>query len=223
MNSEEGVSLAKMAVTVLLVVLVIGAVVAIVYKAYSWFNSGSDKLGDQVTSIGSSAYSQYDDVLVKGTDVLTALKSYRNADFGVVIANIQNLGTAYTPSNPSFSNGTQGCNYCGIVAAASGNFANKVPDMDANALYRVTISAVAANADAAPTGQQIVYEPKTSRYWCDNLHFTSGIADKNTNFSPTTDASITDAFVKQTGTFYSKLIYSKDTGDVCGVIFLQVE
>ena len=73
MNSEEGVSLAKMAVTVLLVVLVIGAVVAIVYKAYSWFNSGSDKLGDQVTSIGSSSYSQYDDVMVKGTDVLSAL------------------------------------------------------------------------------------------------------------------------------------------------------
>ena len=47
MNSDEGISLAKMAVAVLLVVLVIGAVVAIVYKAYSWFNSGADKLGDQ--------------------------------------------------------------------------------------------------------------------------------------------------------------------------------
>ena len=38
MNSEEGISLAKMAVAVLLVVLVIGAVVAIVYAASSWFN-----------------------------------------------------------------------------------------------------------------------------------------------------------------------------------------
>ena len=54
MNSEEGVSLAKMAVTVLLVVLVIGAVVAIVYAAYSWFSSGTDKLGAQVISIDKS-------------------------------------------------------------------------------------------------------------------------------------------------------------------------
>ena len=69
MNSDEGISLAKMAVAVLLVVLVIGAVVAIVYKAYSWFNSGADKLGDQVNSIDSSSYSTYDDSQVSGTEI----------------------------------------------------------------------------------------------------------------------------------------------------------
>lgn len=112
MNSEEGVSLAKMAVTVLLVVLVIGAVVAIVYKAYSWFNSGADKLGDQVNSIDSSSYSQYDDSQVSGTDVLTALKSYRDSNIAIVISNSQCGGYTQTLAN------TDGYNYCGLIKNA---------------------------------------------------------------------------------------------------------
>lgn len=87
MNSEEGMSMAKMAVTVLLVVLVIGAVVALVYAAYSWFSGGSDKLADTVTSIDKSSFSQYDDAQVSGTGVLSALKSYRESDIAIFIAN----------------------------------------------------------------------------------------------------------------------------------------
>ena len=89
MNSEEGMSMAKMAVTVLLVVLVIGAVVALVYAAYSWFSGGSDKLADTVTSIDKSSFSQYDDAQVSGTGVLSALKSYRESDIAIFIANTQ--------------------------------------------------------------------------------------------------------------------------------------
>ena len=206
MNSEEGVSLAKMAVTVLLVVLVIGAVVAIVQKAYSWFNSGSDKLGDQVTSIGSSAYSQYDDVMVKGTDVLSALKSYRDAEFGVVIVNLQNMnGTAYTPSTPNAN--CSGHSYCGTIKGT------KADDQ-----FSVKVA-----SSGEPTDCTVAYNDKEGKYFCTNLAFDpSGLVVRNTNFSVTTDSSQPGCFIKQTGSFYSKLIYSKDTGDVCGIIFLQV-
>lgn len=99
MNSEEGMSMAKMAVTVLLVVLVIGAVVALVYAAYSWFSSGSDKLGDTVTSIDKSSFSQYDDAQVSGTDVLSALKAYRESDIAIFICNTKCGGYTSTPGN----------------------------------------------------------------------------------------------------------------------------
>ncbi|MCM1234715.1 MAG: hypothetical protein NC489_31825 [Ruminococcus flavefaciens] len=105
--------MAKMAVTVLLVVLIIGAVVAIVYKAYSWFNSGADKLGDQVNSIDSSSYSTYDDSQVTGTDVLTALKSYRDSNIAIIIVNSQNGGYADAASS------AQGYNYCGLVKGST--------------------------------------------------------------------------------------------------------
>lgn len=99
MNSEEGMSMAKMAVTVLLVVLVIGAVVALVYAAYSWFSGGSDKLADTVTSIDKSSFSQYDDAQVSGTGVLSALKSYRESDIAIFICNTKCGGYTATPAN----------------------------------------------------------------------------------------------------------------------------
>lgn len=215
MNSEEGISLAKMAVAVLLVVLVIGAVVAIVYAAYSWFNGGTEKLGDQVSSIGASAYSQYDDVQVTGNDVLSALKTFRDADFAVVICNKNNYGNnpIFNPSEPKDVAGTA-YNYCAYLAND-----NKKTD-------------AADNADASKgeqtveigSGKRIHFDESAGHFLADNLLYsTSGTAVKNTNFSPTTDSSNSAQFVRTTGTFYSKLLYSNETGDACGVIFFQVE
>lgn len=101
MNSEEGMSMAKMAVTVLLVVLVIGAVVALVYAAYSWFGKGTDKLADNVTSIDKSAFSQFDDAQVSGTDVLSALKQYRESDIAIFVCNSKNGGYVNPPTATS--------------------------------------------------------------------------------------------------------------------------
>ena len=191
MNSEEGVSLAKMAVTVLLVVLVIGAVVAIVYKAYSWFNSGADKLGDQVNSIDSSSYSTYDDAQVTGTDVLTALKSYRDSNIAIVISNNQVSGGGYT--DPAAN--TPGYNYCGLIKGAA-------PD-----------SVVTVNYDSTK-GQFHVDEM--------DWNLDTGLVNRNTNFSPTTNKSKKEQFVKQGGQFYANLIWDDSTGEVCGIIFRQM-
>ena len=114
MNSEEGTSLAKMAVTVLLVVLVIGAVVGVVYMAYSWFTSGTEKLGDQVNSLDSSAYSQYDDKQCTGTDVLTALKTYRDSDVAIFIDNGK-CGAGYALDATS----ANVKNYCALAVGAA--------------------------------------------------------------------------------------------------------
>lgn len=212
MNSEEGISLAKMAVAVLLVVLVIGAVVAIVYAAYSWFNGGTEKLGDQVSSIGASAYSQYDDVQVTGNDVLSALKTFRDADFAVVVCNKNN----YTSENQGdkavpFTPGTPAS-----VKATARNYCAK--------LEGSTIVKDDASSNEISIGNIITYNGDSGRFEVSNIDFKdSGTSEKNTNFSPTTDSSNTNAFVRTTGTFYSKLLYSTSTGDACGVIFFQVE
>lgn len=114
MNSEEGMSMAKMAVTVLVVVLVISAVVALVYAAYSWFSSGSDKLGDTVTSIDKSSFSQYDDAQVQGVDVLSALKSYRESDIAIFISNTKCGGyTAQPVSTDAYA-------YCALPSGWQG-------------------------------------------------------------------------------------------------------
>ena len=220
MNSEEGISLAKMAVAVLLVVLVIGAVVAIVYAAYSWFNGGTEKLGDQVSSIGASAYSQYDDVQVTGNDVLSALKTFRDADFAVVICNKNNYGTGpiFNPSSPSTVSGTA-YNYCAYLANSNTNNNNNNNNNDNADASKGTLT-VGIGGESG----RIHFDESAGHFLTNNLLYsTSGTAVKNTNFSPTTDSSNSNQFVRTTGTFYSKLLYSSETGDACGVIFFQVE
>lgn len=224
MNSEEGISLAKMAVAVLLVVLVIGAVVAIVYAAYSWFNGGTEKLGDQVSSIGASAYSQYDDVQVTGNDVLSALKTFRDADFAVVICNKNNYADKkiFTPGSPENTSANSARNYCALVktdttsstSTTNPTDTNKQPAAAKDGTYLLGIG----------EGNVVKYNKTAGRFETGNLDYNaSGTAKKNTNFSPTTDSSQKEAFVRTTGTFYSKLLYSSETGDACGVIFFQVE
>lgn len=199
MNSEEGVSLAKMAVTVLLVVLVIGAVVAIVYKAYSWFNSGADKLGDQVNSIDSSSYSQYDDAQVSGTDVLTALKSYRDSNIAICIAVSNSSGSAYDAANNTTIGGGGVFNYCGLLAGAQ-------PD--------TALSNLVAYDSASGT-----FKAASGIEWDQ----TTGLAKRNTNFSPTTNKNNGGTqFVKQGGQFYANLIWDGTTGEVCGILFRQM-
>lgn len=200
MNSEEGVSLAKMAVTVLLVVLVIGAVVAIVYKAYSWFNSGADKLGDQVTSLDSSAYSRYDDTQVSGTDVLTALKENRDADLCIVIATSESKEKAGYKVNDQGADQGIGSSYIyGYCALIEGKKAGD----------KLTTQDIAL-VDGKWTISKISYNNAEGR------------ANRNTNFSPTQNKASSETFVKQGGKFYGNLIYSEDTGEVCGVLFRQM-
>ena len=223
MNSEEGMSLAKMAVTVLLVVLIIAAVVTLVYQAYKWFNQGSDKLEGQVTSIGASSYSNYDDTLVSGTNVISALDSNRSSGLAVVIVNLQNMGGAFNPSEPekSFSGAKNAPNYCALIDGAEDG---KGPE-GKSLTVQVDNGTTGSEGTETTTGNAAVrYNKDQGRFECKNLDFNdNGMAKVNTNFSPTKDSSKTLNYVKETGSFYSKLIYSTDTGEVCGIVFLQVQ
>lgn len=200
MDSKEGMDMAKMAVQILLVLVVISAVVALLYLAYSWFNSGSAKLGDQVNSIDSSAYSMYDDAQVTGTDVLTALKTYRDADLCIVIANGKDSSNyASSIGKKGGPDAISGLNYCAKIATKEGGTewvagtADKVVELTYNNdRYEVP---------------DLVWNPNT------------GITDRNTNFSPTTQKSNANAYVKTGAQFYSKLIYSTATGEMCGIVF----
>lgn len=200
MNSEEGTSLAKMAVSVLLVVLVIGAVVTVVYMAYSWFTSGSEKLGDQVNSLDSSAYSQYDDKQVTGTDVLTALKTYRDSDVAIFIDNGK-LGSGYS----STATDATTKNYCALAI-------DKTEDSSTNT-YDVALNNQAGKWYIGSSGNKgdIDFDDNT------------GMSKRNTNFSPTqTKGSTYDkAYVSQKANFYSNLVYDSED-EVCGILFRRM-
>lgn len=208
MNAEEGVSLAKMAVTVLLVVLIIGAVVAIVYAAYSWFTSGSDKLTDQVVSIDKSSFSQYDDQTVSGTDVLSAMKSYRESEISIFVANLKTQGGAY---NAAPTGTMKVPNYCAL--------ANDAYDPTENASGGKITSSTGVDTPVAELeladGQ---WKIKDGLLWSSSSNQTA----RNTNFSPTTTNSNTDCYVKSSAKWYANLVYDPSTGEICGILFRQM-
>lgn len=201
MDSKEGMDMAKMAVTILLVLVVISAVVALVYLAYSWFNSGAAKLGDQVNSIDSSAYSKYDDTQCTGTDVLTALKTYRDADLMIVIANGQGTCSKYKDTIGNSNANVLGYNYCALESTVTDQ----------------------AAAEAGPI--TIGYDATKGGYHVADLNWNTntGVTNKNTNFSPTTNKSKSETYVKTGAQFYSKLIYSDATGEMCGMMFVIMQ
>ncbi len=210
MNAEEGVSLAKMAVTVLLVVLIIGAVVAIVYAAYSWFTSGSDKLTDQVVSIDKSSFSQYDDQTVSGTDVLSAMKSYRESEICIFVANLKCQGGSYQASPTA---ALQVPNYCALASDVGTVAADGTLTISQSKDY---------NGVKTPAAELKInggrWEIKTGLLWNQNTNQT----ERNTNFSPTTTNANTDCYVKGSAKWYANLVYDPSTGEICGILFRQM-
>jgi len=212
MNSDEGMSMAKMAVAILLVVLVIGAVVALVYAAYSWYSSGSDQLTDNVTSIGDSTLAQYDNQTVSGSDVLSALKNFRNSELSIFIANLQlQKGT---DTNYTFNSGQVGVKSCPVYCALPKDVATTTTGGDGS---QTTVDPTFDLKAAEVSGVGNVYCIDGFEYETDQITIK-----RNTNFSPTTTKSNTTAYVRQNAQWYSNLVYDETTGDVAGIVFRQM-
>lgn len=208
MNAEEGVSLFKMVVTVLLVVLVVGAVVGIVYAAYSWFNSGTSKLTDQVASIDKSAFSQYDDTQISGVDVLSALKTYRESEIAIFIVNKNDAGwAANIATTAAEGSKLTAWNYCALAADYKASDKDKGPGY----IYELVVaSSGTIKGSWSISDKGLAWNTET------------GVLDRNTNFSPTTTKSNTMTYVNQSATWYCKLVYDASTNDICGLLFVQM-
>lgn len=207
MNADEGVSLFKMVVTVLLVVLVVGAVVGIVYAAYSWFNSGTSKLTDQVASIDKSAYSQYDDTQISGVDVLSALKTYRESEIAIFIVNKNDTGWAAGMSTDLTVTTMTAYNYC---AMADGAAASRDTTKGPGHTYQLTRASGGTLDGSWTIANGLAWDS------------TTGVLTRNTNFSPTTTKSNTLTYVNQSASWYCKLVYDQTTNDICGLLFVQM-
>ena len=223
MNAEEGVSLFKMVVTVLLVVLVVGAVVALVYGAYSWFNSGTSKLTDQVASIDKSAFSNYDDTTISGVDVLSALKTYRESEIGIFIVNKNNQSGGLNTGSATGQKLATSCagttettvrayNYCALQGTKAGDGKVTAISTDSSGNYAATLKSKTSGTLAG------CWTLEDGLAWDSD----TGILTRNTNFSPTTTKSMTTTYVNQSASWYCKLVYDASTNDICGLLFVQM-
>ena len=189
---DEGIDISKVVVRVLIVLGLIAAIYGLYSLLSSRLSGGVNKLSENLSSMDSSTYASYDDAIVTGTEVLTALKTFRDADFAVVICN--NDATLTGSALQSGSAGS-GFNYCGLLTSS----------VDQGSAQAVTLTA---------SGGKITYA--SGLQW----NTSTGKAARCTNFSPTTQTSDKSHYVQQKAKWYSKLIY--DSNDqVIGVVFAQ--
>lgn len=188
MDGKEGFDMAKMAITALIVVLVISAILGMAYLAYSWYNSGVEKLGDQVTSIDKSAYSRYDDVECTGTDVASALKTYRDTDIAVFVCNKANGG--YTDGQSAVT----AYAYCAMPEGWTAGTSGTLDYTEDEGGYNF-------GGYSLDSSNQIVH---------------------NTNFSPCSTKSSSDTYIKGGAKFYSKIVVDNTTGEIGGIVFMQM-
>ena len=95
-DQNEGVKVSNIVIGVLVFAVIAAAVIAFVMWGANRFNKAQSDLADTVEGVDIARFNQYDDNEVSGTDVLTAVKTYRNMDMCIFVSTKkQNGGNVY--------------------------------------------------------------------------------------------------------------------------------
>ena len=101
-DAKEGISIAKIALAVIIFLVLAGVIFAIVRLGTNKVNSATNDLSSQLDTADLMQYAKYDNAEVTGADVLTAIKTYQNTELKIFVATKATMGgTLYDPSNGS--------------------------------------------------------------------------------------------------------------------------
>ncbi len=96
-DQNEGTKVINIVIAILLFIMVAAAVFGVVMWGLNKYNETQADLTDQVDSMEIAKYSMYDEMEVSGTDVLTAVKTYKDLEMCVfVVTKKMNGGSVYT-------------------------------------------------------------------------------------------------------------------------------
>jgi hypothetical protein len=82
----------KNAITVIIIVVIVGIIFGFVYMAMQANQDGQDKLSAQVSSLDEKSYAEYDGTKVSGQKVIAAVQQYQGTETGVIIATARDTG-----------------------------------------------------------------------------------------------------------------------------------
>lgn len=192
-DAKEGISIAKIALGVIIFLVLAGIVFALVRMGTNKVNSATNDLSNQLDTADLMQYAKYDNAEVTGTDVLTAIKTYQSSELKVFVATHKMMGNYYDPNTGSSNLGTINTKSYGYMSDSNSNDENgtNTPNMNTT------------------TGQLEADIIKTTETF--NLSFSE--------LSTKTE----DAYIKQSGRFYGYLVYDTTTGELAGLAFYQTK
>lgn len=120
---KEGI---KQAIIIVIIVAIIGVAFGLVYMALNAASKGQDKLATQLTELDNRAYDAYNNVIVTGANVTSAIKQFQGQPVAVLVFTKRNI-----------SGDGNGINYCALIGA-SGDTAPTLADNPTFALTSIT-------------------------------------------------------------------------------------
>lgn len=192
-DGKEGMSIAKIALGVIIFLILAGVVFALVRLGTNKVNSATNDMSTQLDAADLMQYAKYDNEEVSGADVLTAIKSYQNAELKIFVG-VKDGSNFFSPdaASPTALTNTYSYGYQSITG--NNNTTSDVP----------------------------VYDPNTGRWKATIVNYQDPVV-YNLSFSPLTKKSSTTTYVKQSGKFYGYLVYDSDTDELAGLMFMQTK
>ncbi len=117
---KEGI---KQAIIIVIIVAIIGVAFGLVYMALNAAAKGQDKLATQLSELDNRAYDAYNNTIVTGANVTSAIKQFQGQPIGVLVFTKRNI------------NGDgNGINYCAQIAASG----DTAPTLSANPTFALS-------------------------------------------------------------------------------------
>lgn len=92
----------KNAITVIIIVVIVGIIFGFVYMAMQANQDGQDKLSAQISSLDEKSFAEFNGTTVSGQKVISAVQQYQGAETGIAITTLKD---------------TSGTNYCAELAS----------------------------------------------------------------------------------------------------------
>jgi len=214
MNIQEGKDTSEGGVSLLLVVLVIAVFVALAVFGLNLFTKGQNRMSQTAGTLDSAQFSAYDNKMITGDEVLSAVRTYLAQNIVIVVDN--------NNADLDVVTGTKDAG-----ADAELTVISKYPDdIKTPAAYNVGLKAA---LQSAPGETKLVWNHLDGRLYAakapnntENLALTS---EKNSNIRPITSKVIgteTSAYFVESGAnYYAVLINDPSTKTVNGICFIR--
>lgn len=214
MGVDEGKEASSGGFTILFFVLIIAAVVAFVIYGLGQFTKGQSRLSQTVGSLDAAQFSAYDNKVITGDQVMSAVRTFINQDIVLVVDNVNDNVNFYTVGT--------GDTLTLTASSATGDF-YKSP-----APYNVGLEAIASE-DGTGTTAQLQYNSADGHIYTGmKPEGTKNIMmamTRNTNIRPLVtkviDGNASAMYVESGASYYSVLLYEPSTRTVNGIAFVR--
>lgn len=215
---EESVDGAKLGTKLIMFVAIIGLALAAFLMGKSLVNTGVDQMETSVKSINDSQFSDYDAKIVRGRAVKSALSTFGNAEYAIVICT-----QAMAEGGQSTTTGCIPSSAAGHAIKISGHSMEQKSGAKYTTIYGVNYNAQLGKSDNGTdskplaeitiqnglvklgSGEDFYTEDGNIKYYMDTSRLTKkGQAE----------------YIADTSSFYANLI-KNDSNDILGIVFTQ--